>query len=85
MHQIELRASAIKAEADRIDEGLKAAADVPRLFLLEMEYLRAVQAAKLVWVNSVLEGLRAGRLTWSEAWLREIADELSPAAVGGSE
>src|SRR5262245_20000706 len=40
LRQLELREKAIEAELVRIDEGLKQAAHVPRLFLLEAEYLR---------------------------------------------
>jgi DNA-binding PadR family transcriptional regulator len=84
LHQLELRAKAIDAELDRLDAGAKQATQVPRLFLLEMEYLRAVQAAELTWVNSVIKDLRAARLTWSEAWLRQVAAELSPSSDSGS-
>lgn len=80
LHQFELRAKAIGAELDRIDRGLEDAAQVPRLFLLEVEYLRAMQAAELAWVNSVVKDLRAARLTWSEAWLSQVTAELSPAS-----
>jgi DNA-binding PadR family transcriptional regulator len=85
LHQLELRAKAVAAELGRIDEGLKQAAQVPRLFLLEMEYLRAVQAAELTWVNSIVKDLRAARLTWSETWLRQVTAEFSPNPEGGSE
>jgi len=85
LHQLELRAKAIGTELDRIDQGLKQAARVPRLFLLEMEYLRAVQAAELTWVNSIMKDLRAARLTWTEEWLRQVAAEFSPDSEGGSE
>jgi DNA-binding PadR family transcriptional regulator len=84
LHQLELRAKAIGAELDRIDQGLKQAAQVPRLFLLEIEYLRAMQSAELTWVNSIVKDLRAARLTWSEAWLRQVAAELSPDSESGS-
>jgi DNA-binding PadR family transcriptional regulator len=46
---------------------------LPRLFLLEDEYRQAMLAAELGWVRSVIEDLRSGRLTWSEQWLREMA------------
>ena len=46
---------------------------LPRLFLLEEEYRKAVLEAELTWVRGVIEDLRDGRLTWSEEWLREIA------------
>jgi DNA-binding PadR family transcriptional regulator len=84
LRQFELRAKAIEAELGRIDEGLKQAAHVPRLFLLESEYLRAVQVTELAWVNAVVEDLRAGRLTWSEAWLRQVAAQFSPDLTSGS-
>lgn len=77
MRQFELRAQALVAELDRIDEGLQRAAPLPRLFLLEIEYLRAIHAAELAWVNSVIADLRAGRLKWNKAWLRKIAAEFS--------
>jgi DNA-binding PadR family transcriptional regulator len=77
LRQLELRASALEAELHRIDAGLKAAARVPRLFLLEIEYLRALRATELSWVNSVVEQLRAGSLTWNEAWLRQVAAEFA--------
>ncbi len=78
LRQLEFRARAIEAELVRIDESLKQAAQVPRLFLLEMEYLRAAQVTELAWGNAVVEDLRAGRLTWSEAWPRQVAAQFSP-------
>ncbi len=42
-----------------------------------MEYLRATLAAELEWVRLVVADLVAGRLTWSEAWLREVAAHLT--------
>jgi DNA-binding PadR family transcriptional regulator len=78
LQQLELRASALDAELERIDAGLKQAEPVPRLFLLEMEYLRAMQVTELTWVRAVIEDLRSGRLSWSEAWLRQVAAQFSP-------
>lgn len=85
LHQLEARVTAIKAELERIDEGLKQAASVPRLFLLEMEYLRAVQTTELSWVTFVVDDLRSGRLTWSEAWLRQIAAQFASEPASSSE
>jgi DNA-binding PadR family transcriptional regulator len=39
---------------------------LPRVTLLETEYLRAVTDAELGWVNAVIADLRAGALTWSD-------------------
>jgi DNA-binding PadR family transcriptional regulator len=85
LHQLELRAMAIDAELHRTGKLLKQAEAVPRLFLLETGYFRAVQATELSWVKAVVEDLRAGRLTWSEAWLRQIAAQFSPDLADGSE
>ncbi|KKZ83567.1 PadR family transcriptional regulator (plasmid) [Rhizobium phaseoli Ch24-10] len=75
--QLELRAKAIDAELRRIEETLQEAQAVPRLFLLEMEYLRALYATELSWVNSVVADLRAQRITWTEEWLRQIATQFT--------
>ena len=50
-----------------------APAGLPRLFLLEEEYRQAMLEAELTWIRAVIEDLRAGQLTWSEQWLREMA------------
>ncbi|MFI6046212.1 PadR family transcriptional regulator [Nocardia sp. NPDC051321] len=39
--------------------------DLPRVVMLEDEYLRAVTAAELHWVDGVVGDLAAGTLTWS--------------------
>jgi DNA-binding PadR family transcriptional regulator len=85
--QLELRAQAIGAEIKRLDEALKQteAMGLPRLFVLETEYMRATQATELSWVKAIVGDLRAGRLTWSAAWLRRIAAQFSPDPAGGAE
>jgi DNA-binding PadR family transcriptional regulator len=50
-------------------EGLQ----IPRVTLLETEYLRAVTEAELHWIDTVLAGLRDGTLTWSREELRAVA------------
>lgn len=83
LHQLELRAAAIEEELARIDAQLAAVAVVvPRLFLLETEYLRAVQTAELAWVKALIEDLHAGHLDWNEAWLRKIAAQFAPDLAG---
>ena len=47
---------------------------LPRLFLLETEYTRAVTATELDWVDSVTAELRAKTLSWSEEELLELAE-----------
>jgi DNA-binding PadR family transcriptional regulator len=46
---------------------------IPRVTLLETEYLRAVTEAELRWVDGIVAGLRDGSITWSREELRAIA------------
>jgi hypothetical protein len=55
---------------------------LPRLFLLEEEYMAAVVRAEVTWLRSVIGDLRARRLTWSEQWLQKVAAELAQTAGG---
>jgi DNA-binding PadR family transcriptional regulator len=85
LRQLGLRATAIEAEIGRMRREVEQAtqAQLPRLFLLEMEYLLAVQVTELTWVNAVSEDLRAERLTWNEAWIRQIAAQFATNPPGG--
>jgi DNA-binding PadR family transcriptional regulator len=47
--------------------------ELPRLFLLEEEYRIALLGAEVSFLSGVIEDLKAGRLTWSEEWLRQVA------------
>ena len=72
--QLNQRAQALAAEITRIDAELQRGIDlVPRLFLLELEYLRAVVQTERTWVQALVEELGSGQLTWSAEWLRAIA------------
>jgi DNA-binding PadR family transcriptional regulator len=50
---------------------------IPRVTMLETEYLRTVTNAELQWVDAVLAGLRDGSITWSREELRAIAAQWS--------
>jgi DNA-binding PadR family transcriptional regulator len=76
--QLELRAERLAAELAETEAELAAHPDLPRLFLLEEEYRRALLQAELGWLRGVIDDLRAGRLTWSEEWLREIGAAFNP-------
>ena len=72
--QLGQRAQALAAEIERIDAELRRGRElVPRLFLLELEYLRAVASTELAWVQSIVDELATGQLAWDEEWLRAIA------------
>jgi DNA-binding PadR family transcriptional regulator len=76
--QLELRADKLEAELADTESQLRDYPWLPRLFLLEEEYRRAVTQAELAWVRGVIEDLREGRLTWSEEWLREAFTSFHP-------
>jgi DNA-binding PadR family transcriptional regulator len=75
--QLERRVAALEPELKRLDGILAQASFLPRLFLLEMELLRANCATELKWVRSVVEDLRSGKLTWNEKWLRKMAKQFA--------
>ncbi len=77
--ELDLRAEKLAAAlADTESELLEAPAALPRLFLLEEEYRKAMLEAELGWVRGVVADLREGRLSWSEEWLREMAEAFLP-------
>ncbi|GCD98500.1 PadR family transcriptional regulator [Embleya hyalina] len=47
---------------------------LPRVVLLEDEYLRAMTDAELRWVDAVSDDLAAGRLAWDQASLAAFVD-----------
>jgi hypothetical protein len=72
--QLQERVIALEEELGRIDAALQFMKDeLPRLFMLEIEYKRAVTKAELEWVRLILGDLRSGKLNWNEEWLREMA------------
>jgi DNA-binding PadR family transcriptional regulator len=73
---LEQRVRALTAELELMDSALKSeAAGLPRLFLVESEYVREMVRAELAWVQGIVEDLIKGELAWNQDWLREYADE----------
>jgi hypothetical protein len=73
--RLEQRSADLRTALDEDRTGMAAASDLPRLFLLDEEYSIAVREAELRWVDGVLDALRSGELTWSEEWIRSIAEK----------
>jgi DNA-binding PadR family transcriptional regulator len=82
LRQLKSRTRALRVEIMRIDEQCRLASAVPRLFLLEMELLRATWATELSWCASVVEDLQSGKLIWSKTWLREVAAQFATPSAG---
>jgi DNA-binding PadR family transcriptional regulator len=77
--QLEQRERRLAAELAETEAELAGAPPgLPRLFLLEEEYRKAVLEAQLSWLRGVIDDLRERRLDWSEQWLREISAAFIP-------
>jgi DNA-binding PadR family transcriptional regulator len=76
--QLEQRAERLAAELAEIEALVAENPALPRLFLLEEEYRRAVVTAELEWVRAVVADLHAGELTWSEEYLRGLQEAFVP-------
>ncbi len=74
LRQLELREARLIGQIASIDEDMRTyAATLPRLFMLESEYLRVTLEAELNWVRSIIADLRSGQLTWNQEWMRPSA------------
>jgi DNA-binding PadR family transcriptional regulator len=83
LDQLERREQALTALHAGLEAGLAATAGLPRVLLLESEYVAATSAAQLAWLRSVIADLRAGRLAWSDEELMATAGADAQAAQGG--
>src|SRR5258707_109478 len=77
--QLDTRIGPLERELARLDEATAQATQmqVPRLFLLEGELVRAQLVVELDWVRSVVADLKTGTLTWSQEWIEEIAQRFT--------
>jgi DNA-binding PadR family transcriptional regulator len=62
----------------RLEELEKPILGLPRLFLLESEYMAALLRAEIKWLRGVIADLRSRRLTWNEAFIRRVAAQMMP-------
>lgn len=65
------------AEMER-ELGFDGGAKPPAVTLLDTEYLRAVTAAELQWVDAVIKTIQSGALSWSGEELAEAAKSFLP-------
>jgi len=62
----------VEALEERLEELSPLDGPLPRLFRLEDEYQRAMIGAEIAWIRSLVDDLRAGRLTWSREWIQAV-------------
>src|SRR6516225_7601112 len=63
--QLEHRAAQLMKELADTEAQLTGHPDLPRLFLLEEEYRKAILTAQLSWLRGVIDDLQSGRLDWT--------------------
>ncbi len=64
---LENRRLLLERRVAELDASMAAhAGSLPRVSLVETEYLRAVTAAELAWLAGITAELRSGRLVWTE-------------------
>jgi DNA-binding PadR family transcriptional regulator len=78
--QLEHRAAQLAEQLADTDAQLTGNPDLPRLFLLEEEYRKAILTAQLSWLRGVIDDLHTGRLTWNEQWLAQLFAAYHPDA-----
>jgi DNA-binding PadR family transcriptional regulator len=73
---LEQRRERLVQRLAELDAGLAAAAGagLPRVTVVEGEYVRAVTAAELRWVGDLLDGLRDGSARWTHEELEALGD-----------
>ena len=73
LQQLQKRVNTLSAEVARLDGQLQQAGQsVPRLFLIELEYLRTAMTTELAWVQALIDDIQSGCLTWNDAWKAEM-------------
>jgi DNA-binding PadR family transcriptional regulator len=72
LQQMERREAKLTDQMASLDQEL-GMAGLPRLFVLEAEYMRSVLDAELKWIRSIIADLRNGQLTWTQEWMRPFA------------
>lgn len=85
---LERRAATLAASLAEQEKGLAEQAEVyrlPRVTMLESEYLRAMTAAELDWIKSVTGELRSGALSWSYDELIGFAQSTGQAVLAEPE
>jgi DNA-binding PadR family transcriptional regulator len=73
---LEQRAAVLTRNLAEREQGIAEALQthsLPRITVIEDEYLRAMTTAELAWIRAIADDLRSGRLSWSREELIGLA------------
>jgi DNA-binding PadR family transcriptional regulator len=72
LHQLETREARLIGKKALVEEEIQTYGEhLPRLFLLESDYIRNMLEAELQWIRSIIADLRSGTLTWNHDWMNQ--------------
>ncbi len=76
---LEQRASVLRGQLATLEADLASyAAGLPRVTLMDDEYVVAVSRAELAWIDGVVADLSSGALTWSHEDFAALGAQLAP-------
>jgi DNA-binding PadR family transcriptional regulator len=75
---LDRRAEALRRQLTAVEGNLASLGDLPRAVTMDDDYVRAMLAAELAWVDSVVADLRSGALAWTEQELEPFARATLP-------
>ncbi|MGW1028130.1 PadR family transcriptional regulator [Streptomyces sp. NPDC002577] len=83
---LQRRLAAVTEQLSGLEEALaEGGEELPRVTLLEVEYLRAVTRAEEQWLRGLIDDLTTGRLTWSMEELFGTAQALAADEADGAD
>jgi DNA-binding PadR family transcriptional regulator len=69
LRQMETREARLADQITTIDEEIQTySTTLPKLFLIESDYMRSMLEAELKWVQSMIADLHSGQLNWNQDW-----------------
>ena len=74
------RLDTLTTELAELDDSVNAVIDqLPRLVLIEAEYMRVHLCTDIEWVQALLDDLREGRLSWNHDQIRKLGEQFHSA------
>jgi DNA-binding PadR family transcriptional regulator len=69
----------LEREIAALEAGLRETGkmvDLPRVFVLETDYVLAVRRAEAAWVRGIIDELSSGELTWTQEELKQFGESV---------